>query len=374
MCATQDASSIPTRPPGTPFSLPFGPSLTIRSYTAADASAPASLIASVLSPYGLAFDASPSGADIDAADPITHYPPPRAEFWVVADGADIVGTGAFRPWRGTVEIRKMYLDPSVRGTGLGGFVLTMLEARCLDLGYSTAALETASVLIEACRVYERRGYVVAEGDVETSRCDMVLEKKLERPVDEGEMAVAVDENGFFVAEMPRAKARALRVMYAAVVVVVLTKDGDEVFVQRRSRSKRWLANCLDPFVAGGVDAQKDERSTLECAKRETEEELGLRPDLFEWSQLWIGEPFVFDRGEGDRCSFTGFVARAKGGKEGLEVKFVDGEVSDGFFATRERVDKEAEQGALPSPVWKFVSGLSAPPPGLSDCTFFKPKS
>lgn len=173
--------SLSPRPPGKPFTLPFR-SLTLRSYATSDGGLPAAAIASCLLPYGLLWDATPGGADADAAAPAAHYPPPRAEFWVVCDAAGaVVGTAAFRPWAGAsgrgdsaaaAEIRKMYLLPAARGNGLGAFLLQALEDRCEQLGYEVAVLETAAVLEEACALYRSRGYVDACGtEVETERCD-----------------------------------------------------------------------------------------------------------------------------------------------------------------------------------------------------------
>lgn len=206
---------------------------------------------------------------------------------------------------------------------------------------------------------------------------MVLEKTLggedarRRAQGGPERVPVVDEAGYVITEVERAWAREARLLYAAVVVLVMTQEGDEVFVQRRSGRKKAFPNCIDPFVAGGVDAVADP-SSLHAAERETEEELALSPHLFHWTPLWDGAPFLYDRGEGtgDRCSFRGYVARARVGKGDLQVKFADGEVSEGFWASRAQVDAEARNGTLPSPVWKYVSTLDAPP-CLSDCSFFK---
>jgi putative acetyltransferase len=101
----------------------------------------------------------------------------------------VVGTGGYYPvFRGEnqasqlsstqVEIRKMYLLPSVRGSGMGKFLLQQLEAAIAARGFEAIWVETASVLTEAVKLYEKYGYQPAT-DVETPRCDRVYVKFLD---------------------------------------------------------------------------------------------------------------------------------------------------------------------------------------------------
>jgi putative acetyltransferase len=73
----------------------------------------------------------------------------------------------------------MYLLPSVRGSGIGKFLLQQLEAAIAAKGFQTIWVETASVLTEAVKLYEKYGYQPAT-DVETPRCDRVYVKSMER--------------------------------------------------------------------------------------------------------------------------------------------------------------------------------------------------
>ena len=76
-----------------------------------------------------------------------------------------------------VEIRKMYLLSSVRGQGLGKFLLQKLEDAIAAKRFKQIWIETASVLVEAVKMYESSGYIPADG-VETERCDRVFVKFL----------------------------------------------------------------------------------------------------------------------------------------------------------------------------------------------------
>jgi putative acetyltransferase len=148
----------------------------IRDWQPTDRQAAADVIATVLAEYGLGWE--PDGADQDVLMVEEAYLQVGGVFWVVELAGEIVGTAAFYPierGQNSVEIRKMYLRSSVRGEGLGRWLLTQLEATIDDRGYQEIWIETASVLKEAVTLYERSGYQPTIG-VETLRCDRIYVK------------------------------------------------------------------------------------------------------------------------------------------------------------------------------------------------------
>ncbi len=150
----------------------------IRDWQPGDRQAVAALIGQVLAEYGLGWE--PEATDRDAVEVETHYQATGGEFWVVEQAGKLVGTAAYHPIaRGdrAVEIRKRYLLPVARGTGLGKFLLKALEAAIAARGYGSIWIETASVLAAAVKLYENAGYQAASG-VETPRCDRVYVKVL----------------------------------------------------------------------------------------------------------------------------------------------------------------------------------------------------
>lgn len=150
----------------------------IRNWEERDRIPAAELIQSVLTEYGLGWE--PEGADRDVLQVEECYLDTKGEFWVIEHQNQLVGTGAYYPvQRGekAVEIRKMYLLPSVRGVGLGKYLLQQLEAAVASRGFQEIWIETASVLVEATQLYENSGYKKATG-VETARCDRVYVKSL----------------------------------------------------------------------------------------------------------------------------------------------------------------------------------------------------
>ncbi|ABW27952.1 GNAT family N-acetyltransferase [Acaryochloris marina] len=151
----------------------------IRAWQPSDRQAVAEVIRSVLAEYGIGWE--PDGADRDVYEVETAYLQLGGAFWVVEQQGQIVGTAAFYPVNrgvGTVEIRKMYLLPQVRGQGLGRWLLQRLEQEIAAQGFREIWIETASVLKEAVKLYESSGYLPATG-IETERCDLIYSKVLD---------------------------------------------------------------------------------------------------------------------------------------------------------------------------------------------------
>ena len=149
----------------------------IRDWEQSDRAVAAEIIGSVLAEYGLGWE--PAGADRDVLE-VENFYHAGGEFWVISHQGQLVGTGGYYPVsraEKAVEIRKMYLLPTVRGQGLGKFLLQKLEQAIAARNFQKIWIETASVLVEAIKLYESSGYQPAEG-VETARCDRVYVKSV----------------------------------------------------------------------------------------------------------------------------------------------------------------------------------------------------
>lgn len=57
-----------------------------------------------------------------------------------------------------MELKRMYVVPASRGTGVAGQLLAAAEALARELGASQIYLETGTAQHEAIRLYERSGY------------------------------------------------------------------------------------------------------------------------------------------------------------------------------------------------------------------------
>lgn len=150
----------------------------IRNWQKRDRQPAAQVISQVLQEYGLPWQ--PEQADRDVVAVESAYLATGGEFWVVELNSAIVGTAAYLPisrGQNAVEIRKMYLLPEVRRKGLGQYLLQRLEKAIAIKNYQEIWLETASVLVEAVKLYEKNGYQPIT-EIETDRCDLAYIKHL----------------------------------------------------------------------------------------------------------------------------------------------------------------------------------------------------
>ena len=81
-------------------------------------------------------------------------------FLVARDPAGhALGCGALRHLEpGAAELKRMYVRPEARGSGLGRAILTALETEAKRLGVAVLRLETGHEQHEAIGLYERAGY------------------------------------------------------------------------------------------------------------------------------------------------------------------------------------------------------------------------
>ncbi|WP_217281296.1 GNAT family N-acetyltransferase [Kibdelosporangium persicum] len=90
-------------------------------------------------------------------------PPPSAAdtdvFLVAVSDGKAVGCGALRQLdSGSAEIKRMYVVPQMRGTGVATSLLRALEAAAVERGWHTVRLETGTAQPDALRFYRREGY------------------------------------------------------------------------------------------------------------------------------------------------------------------------------------------------------------------------
>lgn len=96
-------------------------------------------------------DAEP-GSKPTAAD-VSHFVLARTP-----DGAAVGCGGLRRLAEDHAEVKRMYVVPAVRGTGVATVVLRALEDAACSLGLTHLVLETGTEQPEAIRFYEREGY------------------------------------------------------------------------------------------------------------------------------------------------------------------------------------------------------------------------
>lgn len=99
------------------------------------------------------------GSDEEISAAPADFSPPDGLFVLAMVAGEAVACGGIRPLRpGIAEVKRMYVRPSARGTGMARRVLAHLESRAEQLGYGQLWLETGIMQPEAMRLYESSGY------------------------------------------------------------------------------------------------------------------------------------------------------------------------------------------------------------------------
>jgi GNAT superfamily N-acetyltransferase len=110
-----------------------------------------------------------------------HLEDGRGTFLVARDGGRAVGCGAIRLLDSmTAEVKRMYVEPNRRGTGVGRAVLSSLEAAATQLGARRLVLETGIHQEAAIALYVRAGFTQTDcwGVYTTSPASVCYEKNL----------------------------------------------------------------------------------------------------------------------------------------------------------------------------------------------------
>lgn len=131
----------------------------IRRYRCGDQASFAALVNACHAEYGFSFDPV---LDADLLDPQAFY----EHVWVLAAGdGPVVGSVALTPPDGsTVTLKRMYLRADLRGRGYGSTLLETAIATARAEGRSRILLDTSTAQLDARRLYERAGFVLARED------------------------------------------------------------------------------------------------------------------------------------------------------------------------------------------------------------------
>ena len=91
-----------------------------------------------------------------------------------------VGMGALRRHEGAGEVKRMFVSPGTRGSGLGGAILAEIEKLARAEGFPKLVLETGANFDAAKRVYARAGFVTCDAvlDYPASAWNAFYEKEL----------------------------------------------------------------------------------------------------------------------------------------------------------------------------------------------------
>jgi GNAT superfamily N-acetyltransferase len=98
-------------------------------------------------------------ADIGPTRDAWMFEPPDGAFLAArVDGVAVACGGICRFDDTRAELKRMYVAPAARGSGLGRSLLVALEAEARRLGYAAVVLETGNRQPEALGLYTSAGY------------------------------------------------------------------------------------------------------------------------------------------------------------------------------------------------------------------------
>ena len=130
---------------------------TIRPGTSDDAPGVVALIGRVFVEYGWIWDPATEVPDLLAFD--AHYTAPRGAFWVVTEGARLVGSvGVDRRGAALAELHRLYLDADQRGRGLGEALVGRVLDWCRAQAIPRLELWSDTRFEHAHRLYVRLGF------------------------------------------------------------------------------------------------------------------------------------------------------------------------------------------------------------------------
>lgn len=114
------------------------------------------------------------GIDLDALRD------PAVAFAVVRMDGIAVGCGAVVVRDAEAELKRMFVDPSRRGAGIGAALVAFLEAEAQRRGAEVARLETGIHQHAAIALYERAGYAMRGpfGEYVEDPMSVFMEKRL----------------------------------------------------------------------------------------------------------------------------------------------------------------------------------------------------
>jgi putative acetyltransferase len=151
----------------------------IRPATNKDIPQIVALVKSILPEFGLTY--SPDSSEKDLLDIEATYMNSGGTFEVIEHRKSaIIGTvGLLKVDESTIKLRKMYVDRSYRGLGLGKRLMEHALYKAAELQFEEIVLETVHSMTAAISLYEAYGFIkIGTGKADSPRCDIIMRRTI----------------------------------------------------------------------------------------------------------------------------------------------------------------------------------------------------
>ena len=131
--------------------------LQFRQYQSSDAEAVRELHILGLEQMGAYFGEGPWDADLNQIEQV--YLQNQGEFLVGLEDGRLIAMGALQKTsEGLAEIKRMRVHPDYQGRGIGQLILSRLEEKARELGYTRLHLDTSTKQLAAQHLYQKNGF------------------------------------------------------------------------------------------------------------------------------------------------------------------------------------------------------------------------
>ncbi|MDP3154641.1 MAG: GNAT family N-acetyltransferase [Archangium sp.] len=145
--------------------------ITVRAVELKDVMQVIALVRTTLSEFGIGFGEG-AATDEQLLQLPESYTAHGGAFFVALDEQKVLGTAGIALLEpGLFELRKMFLEPSVRGKGLGQQLFDACLGFARARGGQRVVLDTTEKMTAAIAFYERNGFIRDDSQRRASRCN-----------------------------------------------------------------------------------------------------------------------------------------------------------------------------------------------------------